>query len=110
MWSGLRAMRNVSWNPSSFANFIQIVTELSHETRVSFWSLFAAQSWALWHIWNKIAIEKSFPNQPADWVFKTLLFLQQWWPLLRSKDNIDVEIMEELLRKLYQDTYSPPAA
>jgi hypothetical protein len=58
----------------------------------------------------KLQLKKSFPNQPADWVFKTLIFLQQWWPLLRSKDNIDVEIMEELLRKLYQDTNSPPAA
>jgi hypothetical protein len=58
---------------------------------------------------NKIAMEHSFPNQPADCVLKTLLFLQQWCPLLKTKDLTAVEILEELLRKLHQDTRSSPA-
>jgi hypothetical protein len=47
----------------------------THGHRRAVWILFAAQSWALWHIRNKIAIEIVFPNQPADGVLKTLLFL-----------------------------------
>jgi hypothetical protein len=73
------------------------------------WILFAAQSWALWHIRNKIMMEQSFPNQPADCELKTYLFLQQWCPLLKTKDLAAVEILKELLRKLHQDTRSPPA-
>jgi hypothetical protein len=73
------------------------------------WILFAAQSWALWHIRNKIVMEHLFPNQPADCVLKTCIFLQQWRPLLKAKDLAAVEILEELLRKLHQDTRSSPA-
>jgi hypothetical protein len=73
------------------------------------WIFFAAQSWALWHIRNKIAMEHSFPNQPTDCVLKTSLFLQQWHPLLKTKDLAAVAILEELLRKLHQDARSSPA-
>jgi hypothetical protein len=70
------------------------------------WILFAAQSWALWHIANKIAMEIYFPNQPADYVLKTLLFLHQWRPLFRNKDLAAVEIPKDLLRQLHLDTRS----
>jgi hypothetical protein len=73
------------------------------------WILFAAQSWALWHIRNKIAMEHSFPNQPADCVHKTLFFLQQWRSLLKTKDLADVEILKDLLQKLHRDTRFAPA-
>jgi hypothetical protein len=73
------------------------------------WILFAMQSWAFWHIRNKIVMEQSFPNQPTDCVLKTSLFLQQWRPLLKTKDLAAVEILEDLLRKLHQDTRSSPA-
>jgi hypothetical protein len=75
MWSGIRAMLNVSWNPSSFAQFYQIISPLLHNHRVDVWILFAAQSRALWHIHNKFAMENSFPNQLVDCLFKTILFV-----------------------------------
>jgi hypothetical protein len=59
-----------------FAQFFQIIPVLSYGHR-AVWILFVAQSWALWHIRNKIAMENSFPNQPADCMLKTVLFLQQ---------------------------------
>jgi hypothetical protein len=64
-----------------------------------------AQSWALWHILNKISIENLFPKQPADCVFKSIIFLQQWHQLIRIKDLEAVELLVGLLRKLYQDTH-----
>jgi hypothetical protein len=117
IWSGIRAMINVTWNPTSFARFFQIIYVLSYGHRrlcgFFLWLrafLFAAQSWALWHIHNKIAMENSFPNQPADCVLKTLLFLQQWRPLFKNKDLAAVEILEELLRQLHRDTRSAPGS
>jgi hypothetical protein len=77
MWSGVRAMLQVTWNPTSFAQFFRIISELSPGHGRAVWILFVAQSWALWHIRNKIAMEHSFPNRPANYVLKTLLFLQQ---------------------------------
>jgi hypothetical protein len=109
MWSGVRAMLQVNWNPTSFAQFFRIILELSPGHGRAEWILFAAQSLALWHIRNKIAMEHSFPNQPVDCVLKTLLFLQQWRPLLKTKDLAAVEILEELLRKLHRDIRSSPA-
>jgi hypothetical protein len=91
-------MLNVTWNPTFFAQFFQIISVLSYGHRRAVWILFAAQSWALWHIRNKIAMKNSFPNQPADCVLKTLLFLQQWRPLFKNKDLAAVEILKELLR------------
>jgi hypothetical protein len=85
MWSGVRAMLHVNWNPTSFAQFFRIILELSPGHGRAVWIIFAAQR-ALWHIRNKIVMEQYFPNQPADCVLKTFLFLQQWRPLLKSKN------------------------
>jgi hypothetical protein len=98
MWSGIQAMLQVSWNPMSFAQFFRIIYVLSPGHGRDVWILFAAQSCALWHIRNKIAMEYIFSNQPADCVLKLLLFLQQWRPLFKTKDLAAVEILEELLR------------
>jgi hypothetical protein len=60
--------------------------------------LFAAQSWALWLIRNKLSIEKSFPKQPADCFFKTAIFLQLWRPLLKAKHVDKLDVMVGALR------------
>jgi hypothetical protein len=79
-------MLGVSWNPSCFSDFLGIISSLSRVKKRAIWLLFVAQSWALWHIRNKFSIENFFPNQPADYVFKCIIFLKQWRPLFRSKD------------------------
>jgi hypothetical protein len=65
---------------------------------------FAAQSWALWIIRNKFTIEHKLPSQPADCFFKTAIFLQLWRPLLKNKLNAKMELLQEMLRALYQQT------
>jgi hypothetical protein len=85
MWRGIREAFGVQWNPQSLPDFLSILIQLTPSMRQSFWVLFAAQSWALWLIRNKLAIENSFPKQPADCFFKTAMFLQLWRPLLKEK-------------------------
>jgi hypothetical protein len=72
--------------------------------RQSFWILFAAQSWALWLIRNKLTIENSFPKQPADYFYKTAMFLQLWRPLLKEKHADKLDVMVGVLRSLYRQT------
>jgi hypothetical protein len=67
------------------------------------WKLLCAQE-----LNTPFAMESVFPNQPADCLFKTSLFIQQWWPLFRNKDLEAISILEELLRQLYQHSYTPP--
>jgi hypothetical protein len=47
MWSGVRAMLHVNWNPTSFAQFFRIISDHSPGHGRAVWILFAAQSWAL---------------------------------------------------------------
>jgi hypothetical protein len=100
MWSGIREAFGVQWNPQSLPDFLAILSQLTPSVRRSFWFLFAAQSWSLWLIRNKLTIENSFPKQPADCFFKTAMFLQLWRPLLKEK----LDAMVEALRSLYRQT------
>jgi hypothetical protein len=90
-WSGIREAFGVQWNPRTFQEFFAIVNSLAPGFKQAIWLLFAAQSWALWNIRNKITIEHKLLSHPADCIFKTSLFLQLWRPLLRSKlaDKLD---------------------
>jgi hypothetical protein len=103
-WSGIREALGVQWNPQSFQDFFRIVNSLSVSFKTSIWMLFAAQSWALWNIRNKMSIEHKLPSQPADCFFKTSLFLQLWHPLLRSKLKSKMECLLDMLRTLYLQT------
>jgi mannosylglycoprotein endo-beta-mannosidase len=100
-WSGIREAFGVQWNPRTFQEFFAIVNSLSPGFKHAIWLLFAAQSWALWNIRNKITIEHKLPSHPADCIFKTSLFLQLWRPLLKNKLSDKMDIMLELLRVLY---------
>jgi hypothetical protein len=103
LWSGVCSILGVDWNPTSFAQFLDIISSLFSLSRHAIWVLFSTQSWALWHI-EKFSIENTFPNQSADCVFKSIIFFQQWHPLFRSKDVEVVELLLEILHKLYLDT------
>jgi hypothetical protein len=103
MWSGIREAFEVQWNPEKLPEFLSILNQLTPSVRQSFWVLFVAQSWAVWHIRNKLTIEKSFPKQPADCFFKTAMFLQLWRPLLKEK-HVDKLVMVGALRSLYRQT------
>jgi hypothetical protein len=104
LWSGIREAFGVQWNPTSLADFLVILQQLTPIVRQAFWILFAAQSWALWLIQNKLTIENSFPKQPADCFYKTALFLQLWRPLLKEKHVDKMDIIIGALRALYRQT------
>jgi hypothetical protein len=106
-WSGLMEALGVQWNPQCFQEFFLILNSLALSFKSSIWMLFAAQSWALWNIRNKMTIEHKFPSQPADCFFKTSLFLQLWRPLLRNKHNSKMEHLLDILRSLYLQTRLP---
>jgi hypothetical protein len=107
-WSGIREAFGVQWNPRTFQEFFAIVNSLAPGFKQAIWLLFAAQSWALWNIRNKITIEHKLSSHPADCIFKTSLFLQLWRLLLRSKLADKLDIMLELLRSLYLQSRASP--
>lgn len=79
MWSVVRQLLGCSWSPTSFAHFYSILLRFAGRPRRLLWMLFMAQSWTLWLIRNKLTIEsKLIIRQPADIIFKTIIFLQLW--------------------------------
>ncbi|CAN6285209.1 unnamed protein product [Urochloa humidicola] len=59
--------------------------------------LFAGVAWALWNVRNKMAIEKSFPNNPLIVIRRAITFLQKWRPLLKTSDGERVNgILEKM--------------
>jgi hypothetical protein len=109
-WSGIREAFGVSWNPRTFQEFFNIVNSLAPSFKQTICLLFAAQSWALWNIRNKLTIKHKLPSQPADYIFKTSVFLQLWRPLLRNKLVDKLDVMLELLRNLYLQTRATNAS
>jgi hypothetical protein len=69
--------------------------------------LFIAQSWALWRIRNKLAIESRVMRHPADVIFKTMLFLQLWLPLARPLDRGWIRGMTHELKLLHAASLAP---
>jgi hypothetical protein len=61
------------------------------------WTLFAAQSWALWTTRNKFILESKFPKQLANLIFKTFLFMQQWRVWQKAKM---LSILDEMIALL----------
>ena len=110
LWSGLRSMLSVTWNPANFRHWFNISQGFRGHTRIVLCLLFSSLWWWLWLTRNKYSIEGKFPNQPADCVFKCMTMLQLWRPLQKVKTK---ELMDELLpllKKLFTDTYTPPQA
>ena len=60
-----------------------------------------AQSWALWHVRNKLTIESKMINSPADIIFKTAIFLQQWTLTAKQQDQEALQGMARELRRLH---------
>jgi hypothetical protein len=86
-WSVLRQLLGCSWHPANFAQFHHILSSLAGPPRRLLWLLFLAQSWALWQVRNKLAIEKMVLNHPSDVIFKSMVFLQLWSINSRTSDK-----------------------
>jgi hypothetical protein len=68
----------------------------------------AAQCWALWITRNKFTIEKKFPRQPTESIFKIILSLQLWHPLQRTKDMTALDELVSMTKAFFASTYSHP--
>jgi hypothetical protein len=87
MWAGVRELLGCDWNPAGAGQFLGLVQGLSGALRRLVWFTFAAQSWALWNIRNKLAIEGRMINNPADAILHMSLNMQRWRVLVRPRDR-----------------------
>jgi hypothetical protein len=101
MWSVVRQLLECRWNPTSFAQFFAIVSSFSGRPRRLIWTLFAAQSWALWHVRNKHVFESRVISKPANLLYKTIVFLQLWTPLAKAQDRANLLEMARQLRLMH---------
>jgi hypothetical protein len=73
-----------------------------------FWLVFAAMTWTLWNIHNKMVIERVFLWQAYDSMFKFIVFLQEWHPLCRQRDRERLDgILNDLVVEARHLTSSP---
>lgn len=77
------------------------MSSFSGYSRQLLWGLFLAQSWALWNTRNKLAIEKKTISNPADIIYKTIIFLQLWSLKFKSREKEGLSWMARKLKELY---------
>jgi hypothetical protein len=106
LWSVVRQLLECRWSPSSFAQFFAIVSCYSGRQRRLIWTLFAAQSWTLWNIRNKLAIEGKLIGNPADIFYQLSLHMQCWRVLVRPRDRDLLDLAVGGVRRLYARTRS----
>jgi len=68
--------------------------------------LFAGIAWSIWPTRNKMAIEKTFPNNPIDVIYSGVSFVQKWWRLLNPVDQEKLAGVVEAMRS-WLNGYSP---
>ena len=98
VWSCVRSWLRVSWDPSSFADTRTLAKSLVGVTKRVFWVGLGALCWALWTIRNKFTIELTFPSKPADVLFKSCIFLQQWRLLTKEPDRDALDLLIAKIR------------
>jgi hypothetical protein len=96
-----RSRASCSDAPANFAQFHAILASFSGYSRRLLWVLFLAQSWALWNVRNKLAIEKKTIANPADIIYKIIIFLQLWSLKSKAREKEGLSWMARELRELY---------
>jgi hypothetical protein len=109
MWSVVRQLLGCGWSLTSFAQFYAILTSFAGRPRRLLWFLFVAQSWALWLIRNKITLESKLIRQPADFNFKTIIFLQLWSPSVKPQDRASIQELVNQLRRTHAEVLASDA-
>jgi hypothetical protein len=71
------------------------------------WVFFAAQAWALWNTRNKFSIERKFPRNPADVIFKLIISLQLWRPLQSPKEQMFMDKLLVMARSFFASSSLP---
>jgi hypothetical protein len=108
-WSVLRQLLGCRWSPANFAQFFALIANIAGGPRRVIWMLFLAQAWALWTCRNKLVFERRPVKQPADIIFKTLIFFQLWTPLAKEKDKGALEWLGCELRRQHASLLPPRA-
>jgi hypothetical protein len=101
MWAGVRELLGCNWNPAGAKDFVAIAHRLPGPLRRLVRFTFAAQSWALWNIRNKLTIEGKLINNPADAFAKMSIYMQSWRVLVRPRDRALLEVALGEVRRLH---------
>jgi hypothetical protein len=101
MWSVVRQLLECRWSPTSFAQFFAIASSFSGRPCRLIWTLFAAQSWALWHVHNKHVFESRVITKPANLLYKTIVIMQLWTLLAKAQDKANMLKMTRQLRLMH---------
>ena len=83
LWSFLQEALGPEWQASALGEFIEAHANNTGRRRRLFWLLFAALTWTLWTVRNKMVIERILPRRGSDSIYSFLALLQQWYPLCR---------------------------
>ena len=98
LWSFVHEALGPEWLALDLGEFLVLRANRTGKGRRLFWLVFAALTWTLWTIRNKMVIEHIFLRRASDSVFKFLAFLQQWHPLCRQRDLVRLDgILHRLL-------------
>ena len=81
------------WQAEDMVGFLEVQANRVGRRRRLFWLVFAAMTWTVWTIRNKMVIEHVFLRRASDSVFKLLAFLQEWHPLCRQRDRERLDAM-----------------
>jgi hypothetical protein len=97
LWSFVSEALGPEWQALDLGEFLEAQANHTGRRRRLFWFVFAALSWTLWNIRNKMVIERIFLRRASDSVFMFLAFLQQWHPLSRRRDRARLDDMLQAL-------------
>ena len=101
LWSAVRELLSISWNPSCFADLYRLVQESTGQKRRVLWICCAALCWTLWNMRDRFTIDGIFPSQPADCLYKMSIYMQVWKPLARRQDRRALEEAIGRIRQLH---------
>ncbi|KAK1663022.1 hypothetical protein QYE76_051181 [Lolium multiflorum] len=101
MWAGVRELLHCEWNPGGIGDFIALAQGISGPLRSLVWFTFAAMSWSLWNIRNKLTIEGKLINNPTDAFYHMMLHMQSWRVLVRRRDRALLDEALEAVRLLH---------
>lgn len=92
VWTSIKEMLKWEKTPKSLDNFQHnwLDARGANYYNTCLFS-FAALAWTLWKIRNKMAIEKNFPKQPIEALFKSISCLQKWRILVKEGEREDLD-------------------
>ena len=99
-----------AWQAPDLGEFLETQANRTGRSRRLIWTVFAALSWTLWTIRNKMVIERVLLRHASDSVFKFMAFLQLWHPLCRQRDAERLDGMLDTLLGATRRISSPSSS